>query len=692
MKLNEHQSKLLFSEAKIPVSPGVVASRTTLGELDPPGPGPWAVKALVLTGGRGKAGGVRLAGDKNALVRACRDILSLTVKGEKVPLVRVEPAADVKREFYLSLSVQRRTKSLTLTAGREGGVDIETSGPGNILVQPLPAAGLRPHHVRRAFFHLGLDKPLWPVFKDLVENLRAAVRTYGLVLAEINPLVLTGEDELLALDAKVEIDDNFATINPGLERFFTPEHLDPLEIKARAAGLSFHKLDGFVGMMVNGAGLAMATMDLLNFSGLPAANFLDLGGGADPKTMRAALDILFTDRAAEIVLINIFGGILSCEHVARAMAEVMADAAPPKPVVARFSGHGAGPGQDILASLGYENIHPAKDLESALDILKRLAPKDGARPSGTPQIIRPGPRPGPSAKTPAPPTIPLPGKDTPVLVQGLTGREGRRHAELMLAYGTNVVAGVTPFKGGQTVLGLPVYDTVAEAAARHGAQASVVFVPAAAAVDAVLEAIQAGLSWVVCITEGIPQQDMLSALAELDTPGCRVIGPNTPGLIVPGQTKLGIMPGEVFTPGPVAVLSRSGTLTYETVARLSAAGIGQSVCIGVGGDPFVGTDFTAACEIARSDSRTRAVLVLGEIGGSAEQDLAEHVIKTGYPLPVAAFIAGRTAPPGKRLGHAGAILEGERGIQDKIEAMTRAGFAVCPDLASIPKITAGLLG
>jgi succinyl-CoA synthetase alpha subunit len=279
-----------------------------------------------------------------------------------------------------------------------------------------------------------------------------------------------------------------------------------------------------------------------------------------------------------------------------------------------------------------------------------------------------------------------------VLVQGLTGRTAQLHARLMQGYGTNIVAGVTPFKGGQEACGVPVYSSVREAQVRHAAQASIIFVPPAFAPEAIVEAAREGLRWIVCITDGLTQQDMLWVREQLRLTGARLVGPNCPGLIAPGRTKIGIMPDHAFRPGPVAIVSRSGTLTYETAARLSAAGIGQSLAVGIGGDPFGGVDYIELFTMLRDDENTRAVVVLGEIGGSAEEDLARWVAATGFPKPVVGFIAGQTAPPGKRLGHAGAILESGTGVQAKLDTMSQAGFFLCPDLSSIPATVARALG
>jgi succinyl-CoA synthetase alpha subunit len=275
-------------------------------------------------------------------------------------------------------------------------------------------------------------------------------------------------------------------------------------------------------------------------------------------------------------------------------------------------------------------------------------------------------------------------QSTRVLVQGFTGKEGTFHAQQALAYGTRVVGGVTPGKGGQKHLDLPVFDTVAEAARATGANASAVFVPPAFAADAIMEAADAGIALVVCITEGIPVSDMIRVWAWLKShPSTRLVGPNCPGVISPGKCKIGIMPGHIHKAGNVGVVSRSGTLTYEAVGQLTALGIGQSTCIGIGGDPIVGTSHTDALRLLNEDPETRAIVMIGEIGGTAEEHAAAY-IKEHVRKPVIGFIAGQTAPPGRRMGHAGAIISGGSGrAEDKIAAMKAAGVTVCPTPAEI---------
>ena len=283
--------------------------------------------------------------------------------------------------------------------------------------------------------------------------------------------------------------------------------------------------------------------------------------------------------------------------------------------------------------------------------------------------------------------------DTRVVVQGITGRDGSFHTRQMLDYGTKVVAGVTPGKGGRKFDdGIPIFDTVEAAVEAVGATASVIYVPAAFAADAICEAADSGIRLIVCISEGIPVLDMLRAVRYVSDNGARLIGPNCPGLISPGRAKLGIIPGQIATPGPVGVVSRSGTLTYEVVWALTRAGYGQSTCIGIGGDPVIGTDFIDCLDAFEADPETEAMVLIGEIGGGDEQNAARH-IKGHISKPVVGFVAGRTAPPGRRMGHAGAIISGSSGTAaEKIEAFRENGVEVAERPVDMPDIVAGAIG
>ena len=278
----------------------------------------------------------------------------------------------------------------------------------------------------------------------------------------------------------------------------------------------------------------------------------------------------------------------------------------------------------------------------------------------------------------------LVGNNTRLIIQGITGTEGSFHGQQMIDYGTNIVAGVTPGKGGQEALGVPVFNSVQEAVKHQGANTSVIFVPPKFAAGAVIESIAADLDLIVCITEGIPAADMVKVNHALENNNTRLIGPNCPGIITPGQAKIGIMPGFIHTPGSIGIMSRSGTLTYEAVHQIGAHGLGQSTVIGIGGDPIIGTTFIDMLQLFAEDDETNGVVMIGEIGGTAEEEAAQWVVDNNFSKPVVSFIAGQTAPPGRRMGHAGAIIAGGKGTaNEKMTELKKAGITVVESPADI---------
>src|ERR687891_401145 len=532
MDLLEHQGKELFERHGIKLIPRAVAAsaaeaREAAGRL-----GPVAVKVQVQAGGRGKGGGIVLAKTPDEAEPAARKMFEDGFNGMTVTRVLLERLVDIERELYMAVTLDRAEQRYVAMTSSEGGIDIEevaATRPEAIRRAAIdPLLGLKPFHVRRLVG--GFPEDARDGAGALLERIYEVLITNDATLVEVNPLAVLKDGRVVPLDAKVTIDDNALYRHPDLAEYASAFPLEPTEARARELGLQFVKLDGQVGIIGNGAGLVMSTLDVVQQAGGAAANFLDVGGGA---------------------------------------------------------------GADVMAVL----------LEA----------------------------------------------DTPVVVQGITGKEGRFHTLRNRDYGTNVVAGVTPGKAGEDVEGVPVFDSVAEAVEATGADASITFVPARFAADAILEAADAGVSLIVCITEGIPVLDMARVANYLRGKEHVLIGPNCPGLISPGKANLGIIPGEITKEGGVGLVSRSGTLTYQIMNELTQRGIGQSTCIGIGGDPIIGTGFVDVLARFEADPQTEAVVLIGEIGGSGEADAP----RDNTPRPTTA--AGPLDPTAGAVLRAGAL-------------------------------------
>ena len=419
--------------------------------------------------------------------------------------------------------------------------------------------------------------------------------------------------------------------------------------------------------MVNGAGLAMATMDIIQYAGGSPANFLDVGGGANQQQIEQAFGILLSDPNVKAIFINIFGGILRVDVLAQGVVAAAKNLGVKLPIVLRLEGTNVEEGRKILEGIRTEfrgRFHH--------EGCSRSGSKSG---EGSDSLM-----------------AVLVDKNTRLIVQGITGKEGTFHAKGCAEYGTKVVGGVTPGKGGTIHEGWPVFNTVSDAVENTGANATVIFVPPPFAADAILEAEDAGLPLIICITEGIPVNDMVRVWAKLKHSKSRLIGPNCPGVISPGKAKIGIMPGRIHKEGSVGIVSRSGTLTYEAVYQLTQRGIGQSTAIGIGGDPIIGTTHVDALKLLNEDPETESIILIGEIGGTAEETAAAYV-KANVKKPVVGFIAGQTAPPGRRMGHAGAIISGGQGTAaDKMKALKEAGIHVVQSPAEIGETLAKVIG
>ncbi len=665
MQLLEYQAKELLRQIGVQVPKSIL----TAADATPKDAFfPVVVKSQVPVGGRGKLGGIRLVKNGLELKKAAKEIGNLEIKGYKPEHLLFEEALEIKRELYLALSMNRDERRVEWVVSKNGGVEVETHHD-DVTVLPFNT----PHcteHIARIFGMTTKDTA------PLVNGLVHCFFDNDLLLLEVNPLAVTADGKLVCADAKVLVDDNAQ---------FRHEDFDWPESE------NIKPLGGTIGVIANGAGMAMSTMDTIFAAGAKPANFLDIGGGTGEDVFVKNLSEINVLAGVTSIIVNIFAGITRCDDIARGIIAAKRQIPNLVPLFIRLEGTNKDEAALLLDKAG---ILLQPDLKTCIELALRQDSSErldngnkrvtlgGAAPTlatpveeqrGADQVAGPASSELRSEAYDASEHI---FTNQPTIVQGVTGHHGAFHTEQMLKAGTNIVAGVTPGKGGEQVHGIPVYSTVNEAVEAHGATASVIFVPARFAKGAMLEAIDAGIEIIVCITEGIPVHDMLLVHQIAASHNVTIIGPNCPGFIVPGSHKLGIIASHITKPGHTTIISRSGTLTYELADALTKKGIGQRLILGIGGDPVQGMTFVEALEIAENDPETTQIVLVGEIGGEGETHAADF-IAGNVSKPVFGLVVGHSLPAGQTFGHAGAVV-GSRGesASEKTAYMASRGITM----------------
>jgi succinyl-CoA synthetase alpha subunit len=602
----------------------------------------------------------------------------------------VEEGADIKKELYVGMVVDRGTQKVVLMASSEGGMDIEevaAKAPQKIhKVFIDPVQGLSDADADEVALAIGIPQASVAQGRAIFKGLYKCFDETDASLAEINPLILTGDGRVVALDAKLNFDDNALFRHPDLVAMRDLDEEDPFEIEASKYELNYISLDGNIACMVNGAGLAMATMDTIKLFGGSPANFLDVGGSATAERVTAAFKIMLSNKKVKAILVNIFGGIMKCDTIAAGVVAAAREVKLSVPLVVRMKGTNEDLGKKILKDSGLPIISADNMADAAKKVVGAIQKK---KPKAREESTGKKPRRRRRRKMSI-----LIDKNTRVMTQGITGKTGMFHTQTSRAYANGkacFVAGVNPKKAGENFEGIPIFGSVKDAKAQTGANVSVIYVPPPFAASAIDEAVDADLDLVICITEGIPVRDMIRTKHRMKGKRTLLVGPNCPGVITPDQIKIGIMPGHIHKRGQIGVVSRSGTLTYEAVGQLTELGLGQSSCVGIGGDPVNGLKHIDVMKMFNDDPQTEAVIMVGEIGGSDEETAAQWV-KKHMKKPVVGFIAGITAPPGKRMGHAGAIISGGKGTaQEKLAVMEECGIKVTRNPAEMGKTLKSVL-
>ena len=684
MLLIEADGKALLAEHGVAVPAGVLVADAAIGDL--PGDGPWMVKAQVPVGGRGKAGGVVRCGSPHNVAAAVHRMLGSRLKGHQVDACLIEQAA-MGEERYLAVMVDAASYGLRLIYSNQGGVDIEQSGSAQGRLCP-PHAGA----VAEALAELiAGEPPLWRSHVAAVgRSLADLLIERELALAEINPLFIS-DAGCVAGDAKLVVDLSAVERQPRIAALIEARpHTYVDAVRKLTEGFDYVELDpeGEIGLVTTGAGLSMMLIDELTARGMKPLNFCDIRTGqmrGSPARAMRVLEWITSRPSLRAVLVSVFAGITDLAEFGGLLATAIEQTPALRvPVVARLVGRGAPEARRILAER-QPAVFVTEDLEEAL---RRVGAAVGVAPSPQPPPARGGGvasfSPSPSGRGLGGGGLPAFSKSTPVIVQGITGRMGRTHAALMHAYGTNIVGGTSTRTDVSEAAGVPVFATCRDAVLATAAIASVAMAPPLETLAAVEEALAAGIRLIVTVAEGIPLHDALKIGRAVRRAGATWIGGSTPGMAIPGEIKLGFLPDVCLRPGPFAIMSKSGTLSYECGYRLALAGLGQSIWVGVGGDQVKGVRFADLLPVFFADPRTHAIILVGEVGGSEEEECADTLARLGVRKPLYALIAGREAKEGVSMGHAGALVLGGAGtLASKMQRLAAAGARVFGSIEAI---------
>jgi succinyl-CoA synthetase alpha subunit/succinyl-CoA synthetase beta subunit len=683
--LIELDGKALLREHGVAVPAGTMVRDATIAALT--SDGPWMVKVQVPVGGRGRVGGVARCTTPADVRAAVQRMLGSRLKGHTVTACLIEQAV-AGEERYLAVMVDAAGYGLRVIYSLQGGVDIEHSELVEArLCPPDPAA------VAEALAALSVGEPeAWRRgVVDVGRKLAGLVIERELALAEINPLFVSSSG-CFAGDAKLVVDLAAVDRQPQIGALIAARAQIYVDAHRRLTeGFDYVELDpdGEIGLITTGAGLSMMLIDEVTARGLKPLNFCDIRTGqmrGSPARVMRVLEWITARRSVRAVLVSVFGGITDLAEFAELLASAIEQT--PNlcvPMVARLIGRNASEARRILAQR-QPGVVVTEDLEEALqEIAGTIGVSSGARPAAASDE--------PSLSLPAPHTSRVPvglavlsslSSATPVIVQGITGRMGRTHAALMRAYGTNIVGGTSARSDASEAAGVPVFADCYAAVRASGAVVSVAMTPPLETLIAVEEALAAGIRLIVTVAEGIPVHDAMKIGCAVRRAGATWIGGSTPGMAIPGKIKLGFLPDVCLRPGPFAIMSKSGTLSYECGYRLVRAGLGQSIWVGVGGDQVKGVRFADLLPLFFADSATRGVILIGEVGGSEEEECADALERLGLCKPVYALIAGREAREGVAMGHAGALVLGEAGsIASKTRRLAAAGVQVFGSIATL---------